>query len=183
MREAGIQGITRRKACRTTIRGRDPHMIPDLVDRKFVADGPNRLWVADITYIPTWGGFLFLAVVLDAFSRKIIGWAMEGNLRTELVLQALNMALHQRRPTEVVRHSDQGCQYTSIAFGNRCKEAGVHPSTGSVGDCFDNAMCESFFATLECELLARRRFNPDFRLTFLSCSNLLTWYRLIRLTP
>ncbi len=161
MREAGIQGVTRRKACRTTIRGRAPHMIPDLVDRKFVADGPNRLWVADITYIPTWAGFLFLAVVLDAFSRKIIGWAMEGNLRTELVLQALNMALHQRRPTEVVHHSDQGCQYTSIAFGNRCKEAGVRPSTGSVGDCFDNAMCESFFATLECELLVRRRFKTQ----------------------
>jgi len=117
--------------------------------------------VADITYFPTWAGFLYLAVVLDAFSRRVVGWAMETHLRTELVLAALNMALGQRRPVEVIHHSDQGTQYTSIAFGMRCQEAGVRPSMGSVGDCFDNAMCESFFATLECELLARRRFKTQ----------------------
>jgi putative transposase len=121
------------------------------------------LWVADITYIPTWAGFLYLAVVLDAFSRKIVGWAMETHLRTELVLKALDMALGQRRPTGVIHHSDQGSQYTSLAFGKRCREAGVRPSMGSVGDCFDNAMCESFFATLECELLKRRRFKDSGR--------------------
>ena len=123
--------------------------------------GPNRLWVADISYIPTWAGFLYLAVVLDAFSRKIVGWAMETCLRTELVLKALDMALGQRRPTGVIHHSDQGSQYTSLAFGKRCREAGVRPSMGSVGDCFDNTMCESFFATLECELLNRRRFKTQ----------------------
>jgi putative transposase len=112
--------------------------------------------VADITYIPTWAGFLFLAVVLDAWSRKVVGWAMATHLRKELVLAALEMALFQRRPQEVIHHSDQGSQYTSIAFGRRCREAGVRPSMGSVGDCYDNAMAESFFATLECELLNRR---------------------------
>jgi putative transposase len=100
-------------------------------------------------------------VVLDTFSRRIVGWAMETHLRTELVLQALNLALWQRRPAAVIHHSDQGSQYTSLAFGQRCGEAGVRPSMGSVGDCFDNAMCESFFATLECELLDRRRFKTQ----------------------
>jgi putative transposase len=129
--------------------------------RNFVATKPDRLWVADITYIPTWAGFLYLSVVIDAWSRRVIGWAMENHLRTELVLQALNMALYQRRPSEVIHHSDQGCQYTSIAFGLRCGEAGVRPSMGSVGDAYDNAMCESFFATLECELLDRSRLRTQ----------------------
>jgi putative transposase len=115
--------------------------------------------VADATYIPTWAGFLYLAVVLDAFSRRIVGWAMANHLRTELMLEALNMAVGRRRPTtDVIHHSDQGCQYTSIAFGVRYREAGVRPSMGSVGDAYDNSMCESFFATLECELLDRQRF-------------------------
>ena len=112
-------------------------------------------------YIPTWAGFLYLAVVIDAFSRRVVGWAMQNHLRSELVLQALEMAYGQRRPGDVVHHSDQGTQYTSIAFGMRCQEMGVRPSMGSVGDCFDNAMAESFFATLECELLDRRRFKSQ----------------------
>jgi transposase InsO family protein len=129
-----------------------------LVQRKFSAQGKNQLWVSDITYIPTASGFLYLAVVLDVWSRRIVGWAMENHLRTEIVLRALNMAIQQRRPKAVIHHSDQGTQYTSLAFGRRCREAGVRPSMGSVGDCFDNAMCESFFATLECELLDQHRF-------------------------
>jgi putative transposase len=124
-----------------------------LVERNFAAPAPNRLWVADITYISTWAGFLYLAVVLDAFSRKIVGWAMETHLRTELVLKALDMALGQRRAVGVIHHSDQGSQYTSLAFAKRCKEAGAKPSMGSVG--------ESFFATLECELLERWRFKTQ----------------------
>ena len=107
------------------------------------------------TYVPAGSGFLYLAVVVDAFSRKVVGWAMEGHLRAELVVGALNMALWQRRPTGVIHHSDQGSQYTSVAFGKRCREAGIRPSMGSVGDCYDNALCESFFGTLECELLDR----------------------------
>jgi putative transposase len=161
MRTAGLVGVSRRKWITTTVRDRHARPAPDLVERNFVAPGPNRLWVADITYIPTCAGFLYLAVVLDAFSRRIVGWAMETHLRTELVLEALNMALAQRRPAGVIHHSDQGTQYTSIAFGMRCRESGVRPSMGSVGDCFDNAMCESFFATLECELLDRRHFRTQ----------------------
>jgi putative transposase len=158
MRAMGLAGVSRRKRTTTTTRDRDARPAPDLVDRDFTAPGPDHLWVADITYIPTWAGFLYLAVVLDSWSRRVVGWAMATHLRTELVLDALNMALAQRRPTNVIHHSDQGCQYTSLAFGKRCELMGVRPSMGSVGDAYDNAMCESFFATLECELLERHRF-------------------------
>lgn len=158
MSRAGLAGVSRRRFVTTTIKG-DGRQAPDLVERNFTAEAPDRLWVADITYIPTWVGFLYLAVVLDAFSRRIVGWSMATTLATQLVLDALNMALAVRRPRGVIHHSDQGSQYTSIAFGHRCREAGVRPSMGSVGDAYDNAMCESFFATLECELLARCRFT------------------------
>jgi putative transposase len=161
MRVLGLAGVSRRKHTQTTIRNRDARPAPDLVDRNFAATVPDQLWVADITYIPTWAGFLYLAVVLDAWSRRVVGWAMATHLRTELVLEALNMALTQRRPIGVIHHSDQGCQYTSIAFGQRCREMGVRPSMGSVGDAYDNALCESFFATLECELLDRHRFHTQ----------------------
>ena len=161
MRAAGLQGISRSKGIRTTIRGKEAQAIPDPVKRNFLATTPNRLWVADITYIPTLAGFLYLAVVMEAFPRRIVGRAMETHLRTELVLETLNMALWQRRPSAVIHRSDQGCQYTSIAFGKPCKEAEVWPSTGTVGDCFDNALYESFFATLECELFDRYRFKTQ----------------------
>jgi putative transposase len=155
LKHAGLQGVSRRKWPVTTTRATDARPAPDLVQRQFSATGPNQLWVADITYIPTGSGTLYLAVVLDVWSRRVIGWAMETHLRTSLVLTALDMAIEQRRPERVIHHSDQGCQYTAIGFGLRCRAAGVRPSMGSVGDCYDNAMCESFFATLECELLAR----------------------------
>lgn len=160
MSRAGLTGVSRRRFVTTTVRG-DGRQAPDLVERNFAAEAPDRLWVADITYIPTWTGFVYLAVVLDAFSRRIVGWSMATTLATQLVLDALNMALLTRRPQSVIHHSDQGSQYTSIAFGHRCREAGVRPSMGSVGDAYDNAMCESFFATLECELLARYRFKTQ----------------------
>lgn len=159
MKLDGLVGMSRRRKWRTTKRDRDARPAPDLVERDFRADGPNQLWVADITYVPTGAGFLYLAVVVDAWSRRVVGWAMEKHLKTDLVLQALNMALAQRRPANVIHHSDQGTQYTSIAFGLRCKRAGVRPSMGAVGDAYDNAMCESFFATLECELLEHKRFR------------------------
>lgn len=159
MRAAGLKGASRRKSARTTIRDDRVRPASDLVDRNFYADAPNVLWVADITYVPTWAGFLYLAVVLDAFSRRIVGWAMGHNLKAQIVIDAMNMAIAQRRPGNVIHHSDQGSQYTSVAFGLRCKEAGVRPSMGSVGDAYDNAMCESFFATLEYELLDRRKFQ------------------------
>ena len=158
MKCARLEGISRRRKYRST-RDRDARPAPDLLERKFVATSPNQVWVADITYVPTWAGFLYLAVVLDVYSRRIVGWAMEKHLRAELVIDALNMSVGQRQPSTVIHHSDQGCQYTSVAFGLRCREVGVKPSMGSVGDAYDNAMCESFFATLECELLDRRRFK------------------------
>jgi putative transposase len=159
MRASNLIGVSRRRSIHTTRRDPAARPAPDLVDRKFTATRPNQLWVADITYIPTLSGFLYLAVVLDVWSRKIVGWAMSSRMMTQLVLEALDMALDQRRPIDgVIHHSDQGCQYTSIEFGKRCRQSGVRPSMGSVGDCYDNAMCESFFATLECELLDRVRF-------------------------
>jgi putative transposase len=157
MRAGNLRGVCRRRFVVTTTRG-DEAPATDLVERQFVASAPNRLWVADITYVPTAVGFLYLAIVLDVFSRRVVGWSMATHLKTSLVLAALEMAVLQRRPDDVIHHSDHGTQYTSIAFGQRCQHHGVTPSMGSVGDAYDNAMAESFFATLECELLARHRF-------------------------
>ena len=159
MRQAGLAGASRRKGTRTTRRDPQARPAPDLVERKFHADAPNRLWVADTTYVPTQAGFLYVAIVLDVFSRRVVGWSMDRRHRTELVLGALDMAVQQRRPDSVIHHSDQGCQHTSFAFRERCRKWGVTQSMGSAGDCFDNAMAESFFATLECELLDRARFR------------------------
>ena len=158
MRQAGLAGVSRRRKKGTTKRDPSAEPAPDLVERNFTASKPDELWVADITYIPTGEGFLYLAVVIDAFSRRVVGWAMRDRLKAELVLEALEMAIQERRPRKVVHHSDHGSQYTSITFGEKCREARVVLSMGTVGDCYDNALCESFFATLECELLERRRF-------------------------
>ena len=159
MKQARLEGVSRRRRCRTTSRGNSAQVVPDLVKRNFRVEAANQLWVSDITYVSTWSGFLYLAIVLDAYSRRVVGWSMANHLRTELVLEALNMAIWQRRPGQVIHHSDQGTQYTSIQFGKRCKQLGVRPSTGSVGDAYDNAMAESFFATLETELLWRSTFR------------------------
>jgi putative transposase len=161
MRAARLEGVSRRRFVRTTIPDIHAHLPPDLVDRHFRVKELDRLWVADITYIPTWAGFLYLAMVLDACSRRVVGWAMANHLRTELVLSAINMALEQRHPERVIHHSDRGCQYTSFAFGKRCTQMGVQPSVGSAGDAYDNAMAESFFASLECELLDRSSFHTQ----------------------
>ncbi len=131
---------------------------PDLVERDYGVNAPDLLWVADITHIPTQTRPLYLAAVLDAFSRRVVGWAMALHLRAALVFSALEMALNTRRPERVIHHSDQGSQYTSSAFRKLCEQAGVACSVGSVGDCYDNAMAESFFATLECELQSRISF-------------------------
>ena len=156
LRLAGLQGCHRRKGPPSPRRAPGPPLAPDLVRRNFAAAAPDRLWVADITYVPTWAGFLYLAVVLDVHSRRVVGWAMADHLRSELVIEAVDMAVWRRRPTAgVIHHSDQGSQYGSLAFGRRLREAGLVGSMGSRGDCFDNATAESFFATLECELLAR----------------------------
>lgn len=159
MTRAGLRGVCRRRWMRTTVRSADARVAPDLVQREFSASGPDQLWVADATYVPTWAGFLYLAIVLDVFSRRIVGWSMGTSLRTELMLAALDMASTQRNARGVIHHSDQGTQYTSTEFGRRCKRLGIEPSMGSVGDAYDNAMAESFFATLECELIERSTFR------------------------
>ena len=133
MRAAGIAGVSRRRGPRTTRREVQDRPAPDRVERRFEADAPNRLW------------FLYLAIVLDVFSRRVVGWAMAVHLRTELVTEALEMAVAQRRPDAVIHHSDQGCQYTSLAFGARCQEWDVALSMGSVGDCFDKSQA-SYYA-------------------------------------
>lgn len=159
MRQAGLIGAQRRRYRGTTRQDREAVAAPDLVQRDFTASAPNQLWVADITYVATDEGWLYLATVMDAWSRRIVGWAMGDLLRAELVVEALNMAVWNRRPAAgVIHHSDRGSQYTSLTFSQRCQAAGIVPSMGSVGDAYDNALAEAFFATLETELLMQRRF-------------------------
>jgi len=156
MRDADLAGAQRRRYRGTTRRA---VAAPDLVSRDFAASAPDQLWVADITYVPTGEGWLYLATVLDAWSRRIVGWAMADMLRADLVVDALNMAVENRRPaTGVVHHSDRGAQYTSLAFSQRCRDARVAPSMGSVGDAYDNALAEAFFASLKTELLLQHTF-------------------------
>ena len=180
MKKAGLQGVSRRKKQWTTRRDPKVRPAPDLVDRDFSAAGPNQLWVADITYIPTWTGTLYLAVVVDVWSRRVVGWAMATHHRAELVTNALNMAIKQRRPDHVIHHSDQGSEYTSISFGNRCRELGVDLSMGSVGDCYDNALCESFFASLECELIDRFKFRTQHHARLAVFRWIEGWYNPLR---
>jgi putative transposase len=177
MRAAHIRGVSRRRAFVVTTQ-RDPKQrpAPDLVKRQFVAAKANELWVADMTYVPTWAGFIYLAIVLDVWSRRVVGWSIGEKMSAELVLAALNMALTQRRPTDVIHHSDQGTQYTSVAFGQRCAKMGVRPSMGSVGDAYDNAMAESFFASLECELIDRRSFRTETEARMALFTYIEGWY-------
>ena len=155
MRQAGIQGLYRRRRHGCTVR--DPAAGPgvDLVNRQFTVDGPNRLWITDITEHPTREGKVYCAAVMDAHSRLIVGWSIAEHMRTELVTDALGMAIVRRQPEKrpagrsTVLHSDHGSQFTSWAFGQRLQSANLLASMGTVGDCYDNALCESFFATLE----------------------------------
>ena len=158
MRKAGLEGCLRGRRRRkgTTLKDSAATPASDLLRRNFTAKAPNRLWVADITYIKTEEGFLYLSFVLDAYSRRLVGWAMATHLRTELVVEALQMAIWRRKPQAgLIHHSDQGVQYTSLAFGKSLEEAGIVASMGSVGTAYDNAMAESFVATLKSELLYR----------------------------
>ena len=157
MKAAGISGLLPRKRRRTTIPLPGVRVAPDLVKRDFRPDGPNQTWSADITYISTWEGFLYLAHVQDLFSRLIVGWSMADHLRSELVVSALEMALARRRPDRgLIHHSDQGCQFTAVLFTKRCAKAGIEVSMGSVGDCYDNAVCETFHASLKKEKIYRQ---------------------------
>jgi putative transposase len=157
MRATGLSGSHRPRKRTTTLRVQGVRVADDLVDRSFVAERPNQLWLSDIKEIPTWQGKLYLASVLDCFSRRVVGWSLREHMRAGLVVEALEMALSRRRPAgPLVHHSDQGSQYVSLAFGRRCRQNGIAQSMGSKGDCYDNAVCESFHASLEKELLRRR---------------------------
>jgi len=157
MRRAGLSGLVSRKRGRTTIRVPGVRVADDLVERRFRPAAPDVLWVADITYLRTWEGWVYLAAIQDAFSRRIVGWSMADHMRAELVLDALQMALHRRNPGPgLVHHSDQGSQFVSLAFGQKARDAGIAVSMGSKGCAYDNAVAESFFATLKKELVHRR---------------------------
>jgi putative transposase len=156
MRDAELSGQVKRRRGRTTIRVQGVRTAPDLVKRDFNPTERNRLWCADLTYIRTWEGWLYLASVMDCYSRRIVGWAIADHLRAELVLDALEMAVARRRPDSgLVHHSDQGSQYTSLVFTRRCRSVGIEVSMGSRGDCFDNAVLESFHATIKKDLIHR----------------------------
>jgi putative transposase len=159
MRLRELSGLVPKRYRRTTIRVPGVRVADDLVDRNFAPTAPNQLWCADIKYVRTWQGWLYLGAIMDCYSRRIVGWSMRPDLGAELVVDALEMAVARRRRSPgLVHHSDQGSQYVSLLFGERCREIGVHRSMGSKGDCFDNAVAESFFATLEKDLLRRCSF-------------------------
>ena len=159
MRREGLKGCIRGHRKRTTRRNKHTVRAEDLVGRDFGAPAPNRLWMADITYVNTEEGFLYLAFVLDAYSRRLVGWAMESHLRTELVVDALEMAVWRRKPAPgLIHHSDRGVQYTALSFGKRLEQVGIVPSMGRVGSALDNALSESFVATLKAELVSRAKF-------------------------
>jgi len=159
MRKAGLRGCLRGRNRHVTRQDKHAVAAPDLVHRNFATDSPDRLWTADITYVHTQEGFVYLSFILDVYSRRVVGWAMASHLRTELVVDALQMALWRRKPAAgVIHHSDRGAQYTALSFGKRLEEAGVVPSMGRVGSALDNAISESFVASLKTELLHRHRF-------------------------
>ena len=175
MRTAGLQGAFRRRGRR---RYPAPPVHDDLVQRRFYADAPDRLWVTDITEHPTREGKVYLAAVLDVYSRRIVGWSIADHLRSELVVDALEMARWRRRPPrgQTVVHSDRGSQYTSWAFGRRLRAAGLLGSMGRVGSAYDNAMMESFFGTLQLELLDRCRWQTRAELATAIFEWIEGWY-------
>lgn len=178
MRSAGLCGVYRRRLRGCTVRdsAAEPH--PDLVRRTFSAHAPNRLWCMDVTQHRTGQGWVYCAVVLDAFSRRVVGWSIADHLRAELVCDALDMARWRRRPEagQTVAHSDHGSQYTSWAFGQRLRQAGLLGSMGSIGDCYDNSMIESFFGTLQLELLDRQNWATRQELANAVFEYIEAWY-------
>ena len=160
MGELGLQGVSRRGKRRKKKLAAETAAAPDLVKRNFTAQGPNQLWVADITYIPTWEGWLFLAAVMDIYTKRIVGWSMRDDLKSDIVIDALGMAATRRRPKPgLVHHSDRGGQYRSLAFGKTLRDSGIMASMGSRGDAYDNAAAESVMATIKTELVHRTRFK------------------------
>jgi putative transposase len=158
MRQMGLQGVVRGKSIRTTVSDASAPCPRDRVNRQFTAPRPNALWVSDFTYVATWSGFVYVAFVIDAFARRIVGWRVSRSARAEFVLDALEQALHDRQPwrANLVHHSDRGVQYVSIKYTERLAEAGIEPSVGSVGDSYDNALAETVIGLFKTEVIHRR---------------------------
>ena len=157
MREMGLQGVVHGRPFKTTVTDHAAFRPPDLVQRDFSADRPNQLWVADLTYVATWAGFVYVAFITDVFSRRIVGWRVSSSLRSDLALDALEQALHARPDLDqLVHHSDRGVQYVSIRYTDRLADAGIEPSVGSVGDSYDNALAETIFGLYKTEVIRRR---------------------------
>lgn len=178
MRQAGVAGIYRRRGHGCTKRDPAAELNDDLVGRRFDPDGPDRLWVMDVTEHPTDTGKLYCAVVLDAFSRRVVGWSIADHVRSELVVDALQMAIWRRQPDkhQTIAHSDHGCQYTSWAFGRRLRDAGLLGSMGTIGDCYDNSVAESFFGSLQLELLDEHHWHTREQLANAIFEWIETWY-------
>jgi len=178
MRAAGIQGLYRRRRHGCTVRNPGDPLAADLVNRQFTVDEPDRLWLTDITEHPTLEGKIYCAAVMDAFSRRIIGWSIADHMRVELVVDALGMATLRRKPQQggTILHSDHGSQYTAWAFGKRLEAAGILPSMGTIGDCYDNSMMESFWGTMQLELLDRHTWNTRAELANAIFEWIECWY-------
>lgn len=176
MRMAGLQGLYRRRRRGCTVRDPAAEAAADLVNRQFTVEEPNRLWITDITEHPTAEGKVYAAAVMDAYSRLIVGWSIANHMRTELVTDALGMAILRRQPQETIVHSDHGSQYTSWAFGQRLRKAGLLASMGTVGDCFDNAMMESFWGTMQLEVLDKKAWETREELASAIFEWIECWY-------
>lgn len=178
MRAAGIQGLYRRRRRGRTVRNAADPLAADLVNRQFTVDEPNRLWLTDITEHPTQEGKIYCAAVMDAFSRRIVGWSIADHMRVDLVIDALGMATLRRKPQEggTILHSDHGSQFTAWAFGKRLEAAGILPSMGTIGDCYDNSMMESFWGTMQLELLDRQAWNTRSELANAIFEWIECWY-------
>ena len=183
MADMGIHGVIRGRKCFTTVPDDKASRPPDLVGRKFVATRPNELWVADITYVSTWAGWLYVAFVLDVYSPMIVGWQIASHLRTDLVLDALEMAIGRRDLTAggLVHHSDAGCQYTAIGYADRLHDAAIAASIGSVGDSYDNAMAEALNGTFKAELIHSHGPWRTHQQTELAIIEWIDWYNSARL--
>ena len=178
MREAGVVGIHRRRRGGCTRRDEGAELNVDLVGRQFNPEAPDRLWVMGVTEHPTATGKVYLAIVLDAFSRRVVGWSIADHIRSELVVDAVQMAIWRRQPPDgqTIAHSDHGSQYTSWAFGRRLRSAGLLGSMGTIGDCFDNSVAESFFGTLQVELPDEHRWDDRQHLALAIFDWIEAWY-------
>jgi putative transposase len=184
MREMGLAGVIRGKPMKTTISDKAAPCPPDQVNRQFHAQAPNRLWVSDFTYVPTWTGFVYVAFVIDAYARRIVGWRVSRSAHAGFVLDALEQAIHERCPIHrggLVHHSDRGSQYLSIKYTERLSEAGIEPSVGSVGDSYDNALAETINGLYKAEVIHRREPWRSFEAVEYATLEWVDWFNTRRL--